>query len=66
MGLSDDKSPLQSVQELLPVIKAGLDAAGSWQVLLSGAELGLTAAAVRQSHNVRPVLLAELTIPVFE
>ena len=56
MGPSDDKSPLQSVQELLAVIKAGLDAAGSWQVLLGGAGLGLTAAAVRQSHNVRPVV----------
>ena len=56
MGPSDDKSPLQSVQELLAVINAGLDAAESWKVLLGGAGLGLTAAAVRQSHNVRPVV----------
>ena len=56
MGPSDDKSPLQSVQELLAVISAGLDAAGSWRVLLGGAGLGLAAAAVRQSHNVRPVV----------
>ena len=56
MGPSDDKSPLQSVQELLGVISTGLGTALDIRSLLGGLGVGLAAAAVRQSHNVRPVV----------
>ena len=56
MGPSDDKSPLQGVQELLGVISAGLGTALDIKSLLGGLGVGLAAAAGWQSHNVRPVV----------
>ena len=56
MGPSDDKSPLQTAQDLLGVIRAGLGTAGDIKALLGLGVVGLAAAAVRQCHNVRPVV----------
>ena len=47
---------LQSVQELLGVISAGLGTDVDLKSLLGRLGMGLAAAAVRQSHNVRPVV----------
>ena len=49
-------SPLQTAQELLGVTSAGLGTADSLKSLLGVGVVGLAAAAVRQSHNVRPVV----------
>ena len=56
MGPSDDKSPVQSVQELLGVISAGLGTALDLKSLFGLGIVGLAAAAGRHAYTVRPVV----------
>lgn len=56
MGPSDDKSPVQSVQELLGVISAGLGTALDLKSLFGLGVVGLAAATARHNQSVRPVV----------
>ncbi|CAE7349926.1 unnamed protein product, partial [Symbiodinium sp. CCMP2456] len=56
MGPSDDKSPVQSVQELLGVIRTGLGTALDLKSLFGLGVVGLAAATARHNQSVRPVV----------
>ncbi|CAE7536655.1 unnamed protein product [Symbiodinium sp. CCMP2456] len=56
MGPSDDKSPVQTAQDPLGVIKAILGTAAEIKALFGLGIVGLAAAAGRHSHTVRPVV----------